>query len=42
MELLKKIDASACDHLKNLAVHEYEYLKELIGLVAQEVLTVTE
>lgn len=33
---------SSCDHLKKLAVHEYEYLKELIGLVAHEVATVYE
>jgi hypothetical protein len=32
---------SACDHLKKLAVHEYEYLRELIGLVAQEISVVT-
>jgi two-component system response regulator HupR/HoxA len=38
-----EVDAvSACDHLKKLAVHEYEYLKELIGLVAQEISVVTE
>jgi two-component system response regulator HupR/HoxA len=32
---------SACDHLKKLAVHEYDYLRELIGLVAEEISTVT-
>jgi two-component system response regulator HupR/HoxA len=32
----------ACDHLKRLQVHEYEYLRELIGLVAEEVATVYE
>jgi len=32
----------ACDHIKKLKFHEYEYLKELIGLVAQEVSTVYE
>jgi two-component system response regulator HupR/HoxA len=33
---------SACDHLKKLAVQEYEYLRELIGLVAQEISVVTD
>ena len=38
-----EVDAtSACDHLKKLAVHEFEYLKELIGLVAQEISIVTD
>jgi len=31
---------SACDNLKKLEHHEFEYLKELIGLVADEVSTV--
>lgn len=36
-------DAKAsCDALKKLRMHEYEYLKELIGLVAHEVSTVYE
>ncbi len=36
-------DAEAsCEHLKKLQVHDYEYLKELIGLVAHEVSTVYE
>ena len=36
-------DASASvDNLKRLELHEYEYLKELIGLVAHEVSTVYE
>ena len=36
-------DAGAsCDNLKKLQVHEYEYLKELINLVAHEVSTVYE
>lgn len=36
-------DAKAsCDNLKKLQNHEYDYLKELIGLVAQEVSTVYE
>ncbi len=34
--------SSACDNLKKLQQHEYDYLKELIGLVAQEVSTVYE
>lgn len=33
---------SSCDNLKRLQVHEYEYLKELIGLVAHEVSSVYE
>lgn len=32
----------SCDNLKKLQVHEYEYLRELIGLVAEEVSTVYE
>jgi transcriptional regulator with PAS, ATPase and Fis domain len=36
-------DAKAsCENLKKLQTHEYEYLKELIGLVAHEVSTVYE
>ena len=36
-------DAQAsCDNLKKLETHEYEYLKELIGLVAHEVSSVYE
>ena len=31
----------ACDNLKRLEVQEYEYLRELIGLVAEEVSSVT-
>ena len=31
---------AACDSLKRLQTHEYEYLKELIALVAEEVATV--
>lgn len=33
---------SSCDNLKKLEMHEYEYLKELIALVAEEVSTVYE
>src|SRR5690606_866455 len=33
---------AACENLKKLKTHEYEYLKELIGLVAEEVSTVYE
>lgn len=33
---------SACEHIKKLEHHEFEYLKELIGLVAGEVSTVYE
>jgi transcriptional regulator with PAS, ATPase and Fis domain len=33
---------SSCENLKKLQVHEYDYLKELIGLVAHEVSTVYE
>lgn len=33
---------SSCENLKKLQVHEYEYLKELIGLVAHEVSSVYE
>ena len=33
---------SSCEKIKKLQVHEYEYLKELIGLVAHEVSTVYE
>lgn len=32
----------ACNHLKKLKMHEYEYLKELISLVSEEVSTVYE
>ena len=31
---------AACEHIKKLQIHEFEYLKELIGLVAGEVSTV--
>jgi len=50
-EILKKLvecgatedDAkSSCENLKKLQFHEFEYLKELVGLVAQEVSTVYE
>ena len=33
---------SSCDHLKKLQTHEFDYLKELIGLVAHEVSSVYE
>ncbi|MCO4755498.1 MAG: sigma 54-interacting transcriptional regulator, partial [Bacteriovoracaceae bacterium] len=33
---------AACDHIKKLEFHEFNYLKELIGLVAGEVSTVYE
>ncbi len=33
---------SSCDNIKKLQHHEYEYLKELIGLVAHEVSSVYE
>jgi two-component system response regulator HupR/HoxA len=32
--------SSACENLKKLKTHEYEYLRELIGVVAEEVSTV--
>lgn len=48
VEKLKECGASAedaqssCENIKKLKIHEYEYLKELIGLVATEVSTVYE